>query len=134
MTTTEGRKQTPRDVASNREAVLPKNSENPQESGRPLGQSISPIEKCHQTSGETLEDLEKRADNPKYVRWDKPIQLTREQRENLLTTSEPPPKTSETSKEKRTPKIGADPLSDFTDRIQLRNQRKKISKVLRYTL
>ena len=68
MTTTEGRKQTSRDVARNCEAVLPRNSENPQESGRALGQSRDPRQKCRQASGETLEDPEIRADNPRVFR------------------------------------------------------------------
>ena len=35
----EGRKKTYRNIAHNREALLPRNSENPRESGRNLGQS-----------------------------------------------------------------------------------------------
>ena len=71
---------------------------------------------------------------PEYVGWKIDASSRSSDEEVLLTTSEPPPKTLETSKEKITLKIGADPLSDCTDQTRLRIQRKQIFKVVKYTL
>ena len=111
-----------------------KNFGKTRESGRTLGRSRAPRKKHRQTRGKAIKDLVARADIPEEIGRNIDASLRGSNWEKFLTTSETPPKRSGTSKYKITFKIGADPSSDCPDKKRLRSQRKKISKLLRYTL
>ena len=68
---------------------------------------------------------------PEYVGWNIDASLCSSNGEILLSTSDPPPKSLETSKEKIILKTGAYTLSDCPDQTRLRIQRMQISKVMK---
>ena len=120
--------------AQERETVHLRMLEIPPESGRTLGQERAPRNKHLQTSGSSLKTPATRADISKEIRRNRDASSCGKAWEKLLTTLETPPKTSKTSKEKRTLKIGADPLSRCPNWTWMIIQRSQISEVLRYTL
>ena len=89
-----------------------------------LGTSNRPHKEAPQKSGKTLEEPVTRADILKNIRQDREARLRGSGRKDSITTSEPLPKTLETSKNKWTLKNIADPSSGFPDWTRLRSQRK----------
>ena len=103
----------------------------PRESGRTLERSRARRD-SQRMSGYIAYPMN-RVEKPEYIGWNRDASSRGSNGENLPTTLYPPPKTSETSKEKRTLKIRADTSIKCSYRTWLRSQGKIVSKVFRYT-
>ena len=127
---------TSQQISRRRVAVPPRILE-PRENRKPFGTSKSPKKPARQERSKISTQRQER----------RPLRLLVDQAEeknqtrsrgsywkDFLTTSEPPPKTLEKLRDKRTLKNGAEPSDKCPDWIRPIIQRKKISKFLKYTL